>query len=102
MSPAWTAVLVIGAVTIALKASGPLIAHGRELPGPLARLLDLLAPAVLAALVATQTFSAAQELVIDERTAGVAAAAAALAARAPMLAAVGVAATVTALLRLAA
>jgi branched-subunit amino acid transport protein len=100
VSEAWTAVLVIGVVTIAMKAVGPLAAHGRELPAPLARVVDLLAPAVLAALVATQTLGGDRELVLDERAAGIAAAAVAIALRAPILVAVVAAAVVTALLRL--
>ena len=100
MSEAWTAVLVVGVITIAMKAIGPLAAHGRQLPAPMARVVDLLAPAVLAALVASQTFGGARELVLDERSAGLAAAAVAIALRAPILVAVVAAAAVTALLRL--
>lgn len=100
MSEAWTAVIVIGVVTVAMKAAGPLVAHGRELPPRVERLLDLLAPTVLAALVATQTFGGNRELVLDERAAGIAAAAVAIAMRAPILVAVVAAAVVTALLRL--
>jgi branched-subunit amino acid transport protein len=100
VSEAWLAVVVIGVITIAMKAVGPLAAHGRDLPAPLARVVDLLAPAVLAALVATQTFGGNRELVLDERSAGIAAAAVAIALRAPILVAVVAAAAVTALLRL--
>ena len=100
MSEAWTAVVVIGVVTVAMKAAGPLIAHGRELPPRVERLLDLLAPTVLAALVATQTFGGDRELVLDERSAGIAAAGVAIALRSPILVAVAAAAVVTALLRL--
>jgi branched-subunit amino acid transport protein len=100
VSAAWAAVLGIGAATVAIKASGPLLAGGRELPGPVARVVELLAPALLAALVATQAFGGDEELVIDERGAGVAAAGVAIALRAPILASVAAAAAVTALLRL--
>ena len=100
MSEAWAAVLVVGVVTIAMKAAGPLAAHGRELQGSMARLVDLLAPSVLAALVATQTFGGYRELVLDERAAGIAAAAVAIALRAPILVAVVAAAALTALMRL--
>ena len=101
MSPAWVAVLAVGVATVAIKASGPLLAGERELPAPIARAVDLLAPAVLAALVATQTVGGDRELVVDERAAGVASAALAVALRAPPLVAVAVAAAITALLRLA-
>ena len=100
MSEAWTAVIVIGVVTVAIKAAGPLLAHGRDLPPRVNRLLDLLAPTVLAALVATQTFGGDHELVLDERAAGIGAAAIAIALRAPILVAVVAAAVVTGLLRL--
>ena len=101
MSQAWAAVLVIGAATVAIKSAGPLLAGGRELPGRIAGVVELLAPAVLAALVVTQTVGGDEELVIDERLAGVAAASVAIALRAPILFSVATAAVVTALLRLA-
>jgi uncharacterized membrane protein len=100
VSPAWVAVIAVGVATVAIKGSGPLLAGERELPAPLARVVDLLAPAVLAALVATQTVGGDRELVVDERAAGVGSAALAVALRAPALVAVAVAAAVTALLRL--
>ena len=58
MTTAWAAVALVGAATVAIKASGPVLAGGRELPGPLGRVVGLLAPAVLAALVATQASAA--------------------------------------------
>jgi branched chain amino acid efflux pump len=100
VSAAWTAVVVVGVVTVAMKAAGPLAARGGELPAPIARVVDLLAPAVLAALVATQTFGGDRELVLDERSAGIASAGVAIALRAPILVAVALAAAVTALARL--
>ena len=96
---AWLVVAVVGAATIAIKASGPVLLGGRELPAPLARVVDLLAPAVLAALVATQAFATGDELVLDERAAGLAAAGACVALRAPILVTVVAAALTTAVLR---
>jgi branched-subunit amino acid transport protein len=101
VSTTWAAVIVIGAATIAIKAAGPVLAGGRELPDRLARVVELLAPAVLAALVVTQTVGGDEELVIDERLAGVGVAAVAIALKAPILVSVTIAAVVTALLRLA-
>jgi branched-subunit amino acid transport protein len=101
VSAAWTAVLAIGAATVAIKSAGPVLAGGRELPGRLAGVVELLAPAVLAALVVTQTVGGDERLVGDERLAGVAVATVAIALRAPILVSVTVAAVVTALLRLA-
>jgi branched-subunit amino acid transport protein len=99
MSEVWIVVLLVGAVTIALKAVGPVMLGGRSLPPRLAAPIELLAPAVLAALVVTQLVGGDRELVLDERLAGIAAAALALALRAPLLAVVVVAALVTALTR---
>jgi len=102
VSGVWIAVLVVGAATIALKAAGPVLAGGRELPQGSARVVGLLAPALLAALVATQAFAADEALVLDERAAGLAAGAVAIVLKAPLLVVVVVAATTAALLRLVA
>ena len=99
MTTTWTVVAVVGAGTIAIKALGPVLLGGRPLPRRVAAVVALLAPAVLAALVATQAVGGERELVVDERLAGLGAAAVALAARAPILVVVVVAAAVTALLR---
>jgi hypothetical protein len=72
---------------------------GRELPPRAIGVIALLAPALLSALVITETFGGDRHLVLDERAIGVAVAAAALALRAPVLVAVGLAAVATALVR---
>ncbi|HVD57757.1 MAG TPA: AzlD domain-containing protein [Thermoleophilaceae bacterium] len=100
MSAAWTAVLVVGLGTVALKAAGPVLAGGRELPQGSARVVNLLAPALLAALVATQAFASEEALVLDERGAGLVAAAGAILLKAPLLVVVLVAAVTAAGLRL--
>ena len=99
MSAVWLCVLVVGLATVALKAAGPVLAAGRQLPQGAARVVDLLAPALLAALVATQAFSADEELVLDERAAGVAVAGVAILLRAPLLVVVVAAAATAAGLR---
>ena len=99
MSAVWLCVLVVGVATVAIKASGPVLAAGRELPQGAARVVDLLAPALLAALVATQAFAADEELVIDERAPGLLAAGVAILLRAPLLVVVLVAAATAAGLR---
>jgi branched-subunit amino acid transport protein len=99
MSVVWLCVLAVGLATIALKATGPVLAAGRELPRRTARVVDLLAPALLAALVATQAFATDEELVLDERAAGLAAAGVAILLRAPLLVVVLVAAATAAGLR---
>jgi branched-subunit amino acid transport protein len=99
VSAVWLCVLVVGVATVAIKASGPVLAAGRELPQGAARIVDLLAPALLAALVATQAFASDDELVLDERAAGLLAAGVAILLRAPLLVVVVAAAATAAGLR---
>lgn len=99
MTAVWITVGVVGVVTIALKAVGPVALGGRSLPPRLMGVIELLAPALLAALVVTQVFANEQKLVIDARAVGLAAAAAALLLRAPILVVVVAAAAATALVR---
>lgn len=99
MSAGWTVVLCVGAGTMALKGLGPALLGGRALPPVAARLVALLAPTLLAALVVTQTFADGERLVLDARAAGVGAAVVAILARAPVLVVVVVAACAAALVR---
>ena len=99
MSEAWWVVVLVGAATIAIKGAGPLLLGGRPLPPKLDRVIVLLAPALLAALVATSTFGDGRALVLDERALGVAAGGVAVGFKAPPLVVVVVAATVTAVAR---
>lgn len=99
MSPNWLVVVLVGAGTIAIKAAGPVLLGGRPLPERFTGVVQLLAPAVLGALVAVQMFGAGQSLVVDERVIGVAAAAIALWRKAPLLGVVVIAAAATALAR---
>ena len=100
MSPVWTAVLGSGAVTIVLKATGPVLLGGRSVPSWLAGPVSLLAPAVLAAFVVTQTVGGHREIVADARLVGLGAGAIAVAMRAPILAVVVIAAAAAAVARL--
>ena len=100
MSLAWTSVLLVGVATVAIKAGGPVLAGERELPLRVGRMVPLVGPALLAALVATQAFATDDQLVLDERGAGLLAAAVAIALRAPIIVVVAVAAATAALLRL--
>ena len=102
MSPVWMVVAAVGAATVALKATGPVLFGGRELPPRLTGVVALLAPALLAALVAVQILGGDRQLVLDARLVGLAAAVAALALRAPILVVVSAAAVATALTRAAA
>lgn len=99
MNDVWTVVGLVGAGTIAIKAAGPVLLGGRPLPPRLGGVIELLAPALLGALVAVQTFQDGQRLVLDERVLGVAAAAVAIRLKAPLLVVVAVAAATTALAR---
>ena len=92
-------VIACGVITIVLKGVGPVLLGGRPLPERAGGVVELLAPALLAALIATNTFGSGRSLVLDARFAGVAVAAVALALRAPVLLVVVLAAASTALLR---
>jgi branched-subunit amino acid transport protein len=96
----WTVVAVVGVATVAIKALGPVLIGGRELPPRILGVVELLAPAVLAALVVVQVFGADRRLVLDERVVGLLAGAVAVALRAPILVVVVAAAAATALVRL--
>jgi hypothetical protein len=89
MSSVWVVVMVTGVATLAIKAAGPILLGGRPLPPR----LD----------VAVNTFAVStpegQELVLDARVLGVAAAAVAIRLKAPVLVVVVIAAAVTAIAR---
>lgn len=99
MSASWTVVIAVGAVTVAIKALGPMLLGGKQLPMRVTDVVALLAPALLAALVAVNTFGGDQELVVDARVPGVLAGAVAIKLKAPVLVVVVVAALVTATVR---
>jgi branched-subunit amino acid transport protein len=99
VSSSWLVVVLVGAGTIAIKAAGPVLLGGRPLPERFTGVVELLAPAVLGALVAVQTFGTGQSLVVDERLIGVAAAGIALWRKAPLLVVVIIAAAATAISR---
>jgi branched-subunit amino acid transport protein len=100
MNDAWLTVLVVGAGTVVIHAAGPVVLGGRPLPQRLGGVVALLAPALLAALVATTTLGTGQQLTLDARVIGLVAAALALWLRAPVLIVVLVAAAAAAVARL--
>jgi branched-subunit amino acid transport protein len=100
MSAQWATVLAVGAGTVVLKAVGPVGVSGRRLPERVAELLEVVAPAILSALVVTETFASGRSLVLDARLAGVAAGIVAVVLRAPFWLVVIVGAVATALVRL--
>lgn len=99
MSATWIVVALVGVGTVAIKSLGPVLLGGRPLPSGLTGVVELLAPAVLGALVAVQSFGDGQALTLDARLIGVAAAGVALWRKAPLLVVVIVAAAATALAR---
>jgi len=103
VTDAWVVVAAVGAVTVVFKAAGPVFLGRRPLPRRAQSVVELLAPVMLTALVTTQTFGGEREVVVDARVPGVAAAALAVVLwrRLPIIAAMALAAAVTALARLA-
>ena len=101
MTAVWLTVFILSATLVVTKAAGPVALGDRELPRPLTKVIDLLAPAILAALIAVGTFTNADgDLVLDARAAGLAAAAAVYVhSRRSILLAVGAAAVTAALVR---
>lgn len=100
MTDVWITIGALCALTVSIKAAGPLTLGGRELPEHVRAVTRLVAPAMLAALVAYETLSGdGGGLTADARIAGLCAAAGALALRLPMLAIVVVAAAATAAAR---
>lgn len=99
MSGVWLTVVVLALATAAMKLAGPLVLGGRPLPAGVMAVIELLAAALLAALVVVETFGNGRSLTLDARALGVAFAAVALLKRVPMTVAVLGAAVVTALAR---
>ena len=99
MSQGWVIVLAVGTATIAIKAAGPVLLGGRQLPAPVLSIVALLPAALLAALVAVLTFQADGALVVDARLIGVVVGAVAIWRRVPTLLVVILASAATALAR---
>ncbi len=99
MSDVWLAVVVVGVATMLFKAAGPVFLGRRPLPARARRVVDLLAPVMLIALVVTQTFAADCGVTVDARVPGVAVGAIALWLRVPLILAMVIGAAVTALIR---
>jgi branched-subunit amino acid transport protein len=98
-----TSVALIGGgalLTMAIRAAGPVALGGRELPLWFLSMIVLLAPALLAALVATQALAEGDRLTLGPETVGVAAAGLVVWRTGSLVACAIVAAALTALLRL--
>lgn len=100
MSAVWLSVLVVAAATILFKSAGPVLLGRRQLPSWVAAPIAYLAPAVLAALVVTQTVGGDRRLVVDARLVGLGVGALLIALRAPLLVVIVAAAAAAALVRL--
>jgi branched-subunit amino acid transport protein len=95
----WLTIAGAAVVTFAIKAIGPIALGGRELPPAMTRVIAMMSPALLAALIATNALANGQELAIGSDTAGVAAAGLLVWRTGSVIGAVVIAAVVTALLR---
>jgi branched-subunit amino acid transport protein len=93
-------VIAVGAGTVVLKSVGPVGVAGKELPPRVGELLSMVAPAILAALVVSETFAHGRSLVLDARLAGVGTGAVAIALRAPLWVVIVAGAGATAVARL--
>jgi membrane-associated phospholipid phosphatase len=96
----WAGVLVACASCYALKLAGLSLPARLLQDARVQRTVPLVPIALLAALVATQTFATGQHLVLDVRAAALAVAVVAVLLRAPFLVVVATAAATAALLRL--
>jgi branched-subunit amino acid transport protein len=98
----WLLIAVLAVGTVLMKTLGPVLAGGRQPPAPLTRVIALVAPALISALIVTGTFTQGQQLIIDARAVGVGVAAVALWFRVPAALAMLIGVVVCALLRFSA
>jgi branched-subunit amino acid transport protein len=99
MSDVWLMIAGCAVVTFAIKAAGPVALGGRTLPVWFDSIVRLLAPALLAALVATHMFADDDHLAVGANTVGVAVSGVVMWSTRSIIACVLSAAVVTALLR---
>jgi branched-subunit amino acid transport protein len=97
----WALIGLCALVTFVIKAAGPIALGHRELPPWFTRVIALMAPALLAALVVTATLADGQHLGAGADTAGVGVAGIALWRGVNVVVGVAIAAVVTAALRAA-
>jgi len=71
VSSAWALVGGCAVVTAMIKGAGPLALGGRRLPAWFISIIAFLAPALLAALVATHALASGRHLAIGANTVGV-------------------------------
>ena len=100
MTAVWAVIAALAVATAAERLAGPLALGGRPLPQRAMNVIELLASALLAALVVVETFGKGSSLTIDARVLGAAFAVIAVLRRAPLIVVVLGAAAVTAIARL--
>jgi branched-subunit amino acid transport protein len=69
----WLLIAACVATTVLIKAAGPVVLGGRELPPVVLRVIACMAPALLAALVATSAFADGQGYRVGAEAVGMAA-----------------------------
>jgi branched-subunit amino acid transport protein len=72
MNATWWAILGLAVTTFVIKAAGPVLLGGREPSPAFLRVISLMAPALLAALVVTNALTDGRHLAVGADTAGVA------------------------------
>ena len=95
----WVLILGLAALTALIKALGPVLLGGRELPPWFSRVVVLMAPTLLSALVVTSVFATGRSWSVGAHTVGVAVAALMLWRRCSLVLCVVAAVLVTAALR---
>jgi branched-subunit amino acid transport protein len=100
-STAWILIAACAVITAAIKAAGPVALGGRELPPWFSGIVAMMAPALFAALVVTQSLADGKDWAIGADTAGVALAGFAAWRGLSVIGVVAIAAVSTALLRAA-
>jgi uncharacterized membrane protein len=99
MTGIWVSIAALAVATAVLKLAGPMILGSRPLPPRAIGVVELLAAALLAALVVVETLGKGRSLTIDPRALGVAFAAIVLAKRKSVTTAVVGAAVVAGIVR---
>jgi branched-subunit amino acid transport protein len=95
----WVAIGVLAAISLGLKAVGPVVVGDRELDPRTADLVALLPVPMLAALVVVGALADGQSLQVDARLPAVAVAAVCIARRTPFLVVICAAAATAAVVR---
>lgn len=95
----WVLIGVLAIGNVLFKTVGPVLAGGKQPPTPVTRVIALLAPALIAALVVVGTLTTRQTIVVDARTGGLAVGTLALLLRGPTWVALLLAVVACAMLR---